>query len=146
MAELVWHRPAKTRSPERERRFESFWGRLRKERKIIMDLDEFEWLDEESEEYVVELQHFLPNDVLEHALILIEKMDADDGEIDYQYRRRIVRIMNEFYHGNGQSHCSADRKYTIFHEFCYYLEGWLWRIDYCSGTKEYDDLQLKPIK
>ena len=79
MAELVWHRPAKTRSPERERRFESFWGRLRKERKVIMDLDDFEWLDEESEEYVIELQRFLPINVLEHALILIEKMDADDG-------------------------------------------------------------------
>jgi len=111
-----------------------------------MDLDEFEWLDEESEEYVTELQHFLPNDVLEHALILIEKMDADDGEIDYQYRRRIVRIMSEYYHGIGQTHCSASKKYTIFQEFCYYLEGWLWRIDYCGGTKEYDDLQLKPIE
>lgn len=111
-----------------------------------MDLNRFKWLDEESMEYTVELQHFLPNNVLEHALILIEKMDDNDGEIDYQYRRRIIRIMNEFYHGIGQSHCSADKKYTIFHEFCYYLDGWLWRIEYRRGTKECDDLQLEPIK
>ena len=94
------------------------------------------WMTQDIHEKIKEIAIVLPFDILEHALDLIEEMDIDDDE----YRSRLINCMWKAIKSNeGFSyHCSNTPNYDIFHEFCIYLDGWLWRLECDEDDKNKD--------
>lgn len=79
----------------------------------------------------------VPAIIIEHALNLIEKMDHEHDE---EYRHKLIHFMWQAIEPNEKfgCHCSRTSKYDIFHEFCIYLDGWLWYLDFDESDEEKD--------
>ena len=89
-----------------------------------------DWFDSESEHiYKDVLPYFLSEDMINHTIYLIEKMDAEN---DNHYKNRILHMIGGFCDENKSflsSGCSASDTYDAYHEFIYYLEGWIWKTE-----------------
>lgn len=94
------------------------------------------WMTQDIHEKIKEVAMILPMNILEHALDLIEEMD------NVRCYNRLVDCMWKAIKSNEDFmyHCSHTPKYDIFHEFCIYLDGWLWHIE-CNKDDENKDIE-----
>jgi len=102
------------------------------------------WVNEESEKELMTIKHYLPMNVMEHTLNLIEQMD--EGETDIAYRSRIIHLLYRLVTENDVHFCcSSSETYDIAHEFCLYLDGWLFEVE-ANEDPEKGFFNVKSIK
>ena len=86
-----------------------------------------EWIDKETQEKINQILNFIPVEVMEHALDLLEKIVYRDPT---EQRRKVVYLMwkhctTEAFTGG----CFSTSKYNRQHELCWYLDGWIWKVE-----------------
>ena len=86
------------------------------------------WMTDSAKEEINDIAKYLPQNVIEHTVNLIEEMDGDTN-IDYEYRCRIINVLFKAIHEDDfRFYCGSSNNYDACHEFCMYLDGWVWRI------------------
>ena len=104
-----------------------------------------DWFDSESDHiYKDVLPYFLSEDMINHTIYLIEKMDTEN---DKYYKNRILHMIGKFCENKEClfSGCSASETYDAYHEFVYYLEGWVWKIESAPDV-DYGTVKIIPLK
>jgi hypothetical protein len=101
------------------------------------------WVNEAAKEELMTIKNYLPTNILEHTLNLIEEMDM--GEIDIKYRSNMIHLLYRLVTENDvHFHCSSSKTYDAAHEFCLYLDGWLFEIE--SENPENGFISVKSFK
>lgn len=90
-----------------------------------------EWVNTETRKEIEDIEKKIPHKVMQHALELINEIDT---EFNIMYRRRLVNILWKMCYARINSHCSTSPNYDACHEFCFYLEGWVWEVTYVEDS------------